>query len=106
MLTSCLSVYVCLLDEYSSQEKCDKMAAECYDTFSQERCVISIRRCLTEHPGEQERCLHLAETCLHQEPGANVCVDQIPQCFGNAKVMSKILTLLSLLTVFRAFRKP
>ena len=86
---SLFSVYVCLIDEYSSQEKCDKMAIECYETFSQERCVNNIRRCLAEHPGEQEQCLHLAEACLEEGAEENFCVDQIPQCFADAQVLDE-----------------
>ena len=85
------SVYVCLIDEYSSQEKCDKMAAECYETFTQERCVNNIRRCLAEHPGEQELCLNLAETCLEEGAEENVCVDQIPLCFANTEVVGEAI---------------
>ena len=30
-----VSVFVCLVDEYSSQEKCEEMAARCYTTWTQ-----------------------------------------------------------------------
>ena len=85
---------MCLIDEYSSQEKCDKMAVECYETFSQERCVNNIRRCLAEHPGEHEQCLHPAETCL-EEPEENMCVDQIPRCFADAEVVNESIRMCS-----------
>ena len=30
-----VSVFVCLVDEYSSQEKCEEMAGRCYTTWTQ-----------------------------------------------------------------------
>ena len=93
------SVYVCLVDEYSSQEKCDTMARRCYQTYRQEKCVQDIKTCLLQHPSDQIICFDLAETCLTNELEVqNVCIKKIPQCFSTNTNVSGILVSFSFIT--------
>ena len=84
---------MCLLDEYSSEEKCAEMAEECYGTYRKEKCVARIRSCLRQpgnHPGD---CVEVAQTCLYEEEEVHhECVHQIPLCLPyNTQVVNFVL---------------
>ena len=88
LVANCIpcSLHVCLLDEYSSEEKCEAQAVECYTTYRKEKCVATIRSCLSEHSSDHSECLGVAESCLYEgEEGTGLtvhhdCLHQIPLC--------------------------
>ena len=82
------STFVCLIDEYSSQEKCEGMARDCYQTFRKEKCVGSIRNCISDHPYDHTPCFQVAESCLSskEEVLEDICLHQIYKCYDAGKV--------------------
>ena len=82
------STFVCLIDEYSSKEKCEKMARDCYSTYRKETCVGSIKNCISLHPYDHTPCFQVAESCLTSEEEVleDICLNKIYQCFDAEKV--------------------
>ena len=90
------SLQVCLLDEYSSEEKCAEMAEECYGTYRKEKCVERIRACLHQDSHvDHGDCVAVAQSCLYEEEEEKVhqdCVQQIPLCLPyNTEVIKSVL---------------
>ena len=84
---------MCLLDEYSSEEKCAEMAEDCYGTYRKEKCVATIRSCLHQPDLHQEDCVDVAQACLYEEEEVHhECVHQIPLCLPyNTQVVNFVL---------------
>jgi len=74
---------VCLVDEYSSEEKCQKMALQCHQHYLKEKCVASIQTCLAEHGHNPQQCFSVADKCLDKDAdtGHGVCYSQVNKCF-------------------------
>ena len=84
-----LSLQVCLLDEYSSSEKCAEMAEECYGTYRKEKCVERIRSCLQQDSRDHRDCVEVAQSCLYEEEEVHQeCVQQIPLCLPHTEVIN------------------
>jgi len=91
---------VCLVDEYSSEEKCQKMALQCYQHYLKEKCVASIQTCLADHAHNPQQCFSVADNCLDKDAdhdhGHGVCFSQLDHCFtGSGYTMEECFEEIS-----------
>jgi len=77
------NLHVCLLDEYSSKQKCEAMAAQCYHHYQKEKCVLSIQSCLAKHEHNPQQCFGVADACLDKDADTDHghCFSHVDTCF-------------------------